>query len=216
MYHDNWNAILEPYGIKYDDKIGEVIQNVGSLLYLAWEMGAELPYSFIYREIMQGHKNFTERQVWALIAAGRLLQLNDAYIVRQEFLQEAKCVEDAYYNIVAKQVRTKQALGSLWLADSRQGLLEPYGIQLLPEIREALAFAERIIGAAEYKTTYHTLRKKFITLPEPVLPVLIAAARLGKLDERYVRDERHFYEAKAVLDALVKHIRACLADGKME
>ena len=212
----NWDKLLPKYGLVCNGETRDKIQRAAEQLHIAWKYDGNKAYTFSHLELGDRY-TLQPKQLCAIIAAARLLQLSDEYISDSALAEEAKCVLEAYYKVVSKQINENWVLGSLWLADSRKELLARYDIALEPEIRAALANAESVLDESlDYYKICDALKQKHTNVPEQQFAVLIAAARLGQLDKRYLLDGRFFHEAEVVLDMLVGHIRRCLQKNEAE
>ena len=212
----NWNKLLPKYGLVYNGETRDKMHFATNYIETTWEYDENKPYSFAYQEIMDRYALQPE-QACAVIAATRLLQLNGEYISDAALAEEAECVLDALYHVVLKQINENWGLGSLWLADNRRELLAPYGIALGPGIRAALADAEDALNdSSDYSEICHSLKQKHTDVPPQYFAVLIAAARTGQINKRYLLDGRFFHEAEAVLEALAGHIRRCLQKNEVK
>lgn len=105
----NWDKLLSDYGIEYSNEISDIFMYITDLTNEIGDVNPRRkPYAFFYHKLANRY-NFQPKQICALIAADRLINLNDGYISKPSLVEEAKCVLDALCEFVSKKVSEEQA-----------------------------------------------------------------------------------------------------------
>lgn len=99
--------------------------------------------------------------------------------------------------------------------ESLQRLLKPYGVPIYEDVMKAYMAARKRPELSPYRIPFAELKRKFPALPQYVLCIVLATARLHQLDEGYFQQERKQDEANLVLGALLDGVRTNLKKAQI-